>query len=264
MIKINEAKNISQQLQDYIRLRTQILGFKLLEEESELKSIGKIRRPSFRGSLCQFITIARTYGWSLGLTKQDLAFPTCAAIIGLCEMPQEYLEGKVMNEVWFESSEDASIHMQQMPRIQPGKYHATVISPLSKGLFEPDIVFIYGTPAQMVRLITGIQYYNYERLHFFYTGEESCADAIAHCYLMRKPSLTIPCFGERRFGGVMEDELVITIPWEQMGKILDGLEKTEKTGLRYPIPFYGSGVDPRSGVPEKYQNVIKKFCEDVK
>jgi uncharacterized protein (DUF169 family) len=261
MITIKEAKDVSKQLQDYLRLRTHILGFKLLEEESELRNIKKIRRPSFRGSLCQFITIARTYGWDLGLTRDDLAFPTCAAIIGFCEMPQEYLEGKVMNEVWFKTTEDASKHMRQMPRVQPGKYHAAVISPLSKGLIEPDIIFIYSTPAQMVRLLTGIQYYDYERLQFFYTGEESCADAIAQCYLTQKPSLTIPCFGERRFGGVMEDEVVITIPWGQIEKLLDGLEKTDKSGLRYPIPFYGCTYDPRFGVPGKYQNVINKFCE---
>ena len=59
----------------------------------------------------------------------------------------------------------------------------------------------------------------------------------------------------------MEDEVVITIPWGQIEKLLDGLEKTDKSGLRYPIPFYGCTYDPRFGVPGKYQNVINKFCE---
>ena len=46
----------------------------------------------------------------------------------------------------------------------------------------------------------------------------------------------IPCFAERRYGGVMEDELLMAIPPHFLPKIIQGLDALSRNGLRYPIP----------------------------
>ena len=79
-----------------------------------------------------------------------------------------------------------------------------MLAPLASGKFDPDVILIYGNPTQLMLLMNGLQFKDYERFQFFFIGEGACADGLAQCYTSGKPALAIPCFGERRFGGVDE------------------------------------------------------------
>src|SRR3712207_8885006 len=52
---------------------------------------------------------------------------------------------------------------------------------------------------------------------------------------LREPSVSIPCFAERRYGGVQDDELLMATPPEFVPKVIAGLEALSRNGLRYPI-----------------------------
>jgi uncharacterized protein (DUF169 family) len=96
-------------------------------------------------------------------------------------------------------------------------------------------------------LMNGLQFKDYERFQFFFTGEGSCADGVAQCYTSGKPALAIPCMGERAFGAVTEDELVMAIPPGMMAKAVEGLETLQSRGIGFPITYLGPLCDP-SGV----------------
>ena len=68
----------------------------------------------------------------------------------------------------------------------------------------------------------------------------------------REPSLSIPCFAERRYGGVLDDEMLMALPPALIAKALDGMAALSKNGLRYPFPQYGIGQDVRDGMAESY------------
>ena len=85
-------------------------------------------------------------------------------------------------------------------------------------------------------------------MQFFSVGESACADAIAQCYLTDKPALTIPCYGERRYGHAQDDEMVMAIPHHYLEKIVEGLDQLYKRGIRYPISQFGAQVDPTPGL----------------
>jgi len=51
-----------------------------------------------------------------------------------------------------------------------------------------------------------------------------------------EPSLSIPCHAERRYGRVMEDELLMAMPPRFLPGITDGLEQLFGNGLCCPIP----------------------------
>ena len=70
-----------------------------------------------------------------------------------------------------------------------------------------------------------------------------------------EPSLSIPCYAERRYGGVLEDELLMALPPRYLPKIIDGLAHLSANGLRYPIrrasrtmpgPAWPSAMRPRA------------------
>ena len=126
------------------------------------------------------------------------------------------------------------------------------MAPLVYNPFDPDIVLLYANPAQMMLLINALQFEEYEVMQFHCVGESSCSDAIARCYLDGKPSLTIPCYGERRYGHAQDDELVIALPAEVMDKLLRGLEALYKRGIRYPISYAGAETDVTRAFPAAY------------
>jgi len=252
-------KEIAQQFDYYLRPRTFPLALKLFGSAEEMEKIPKIKKPNWSATLCQLVTIARTFGWTVGATERDFVSPYCPSTLGFCAPPKSSTDGRQMHEIWFKTEEDARKHQKAMRRIPQGKFKALVMAPLFQERIEqPDMIIVYGTPAQMIRLIAGIQWENYERLHFYSVGESACTDFIGECYLSQKPSLTIPCFGERRFGHVQEEELVMAIPSHQIEKILKGLEGTQRSGIRYPIPFFGCQVDPKPGMPQKYLDLMKE------
>jgi uncharacterized protein (DUF169 family) len=96
----------------------------------------------------------------------------------------------------------------------------------------------------MMLLMNGLQFKDYERFQFFFVGEGSCADSLAQCYTTGKPALAIPCMGERAFGNVSEDELVMALPPKMLEKAVEGLQALKARGIGYPITYLGSLCDP--------------------
>ena len=95
---------------------------------------------------------------------KDLVGAQCGAVIGLHPQDDEWLSGKRMAGVWFETLEDARAHQHAMDVVPYGRYRAMAVSPLTSGrLNPPDICLIYGTPGQMIIFINGLQWTGYKK-----------------------------------------------------------------------------------------------------
>ncbi len=230
----------------YLRLRTFPLAFKLLVSADALDKVEGIRRLEYKPRMCQMITLARVHGWTLGATADELGSPVCASIIGLAEPPRELMEGETLLGIMYKTARDAQKHEKAVPRLPVGKYRAVAIAPLKGNKFEPDIVLIYGNPAQIFMLVAAVQWQDFEPLASDCVGESSCSDAIARCYLTAKPSIALPSYAERRYGQAQDDEMVIALPAANVGKVLEGLKGLHNGGIRYPIPSWGAQVQAPS------------------
>ena len=248
-----DLKDSVQSLNSLLKLRATPIGMKLFESVEEMEGIEKIRRPKGIYTTDQIVGQACRNGWTVGITSEDLVGPQCSTVIGLHPANEEWLSGKHMAGVWFENEESSSLHQNSMDIVPHGKYHAMAVSPLTSGrLNPPDICLIYATPAQMILLINGLQWSGYKKLDWGCVGESACADSWGRALSTGEPSLSIPCFAERRYGGVMEDELLMALPPEYLPKIIDGLEHLSRNGLRYPIAPYGINNDARAGMGVSY------------
>ncbi|MGB6067026.1 MAG: dephospho-CoA kinase [Desulfomonilaceae bacterium] len=234
-----------------MRLKSFPVAFKMLEKKETLDQIPFLRRTSGK-TLCQLITLVRNFDWTVGAELEDFLSPMCPSIIGLTDTPETYKDGTFRSIVWVKSKAEGKKYEASMPRIPLGKYEAVAMAPLVYNPFEPDIVLIYANPAQMMLLINSLQFEDYEVMQFFCVGESSCSDAIARCYLSGKPSLTIPCYGERRYGHAQDEDLVMAVPSEMMGKALMGMEALYRRGVRYPISYAGAEQDLSSAFPMSY------------
>ncbi len=151
---------------------------------------------------------------------------------------------------WFASPEEAMKQQNVSPRIPQGG--AIVLAPLSSGKFDPDVILIYANPAQIMMLLCGLQKMKFEYFKFGFIGEGACADSLAQCYTSGQPSVAIPCFGERRFGEVLDEELVVALPPGKLEIAIEGLQRLSAVGLRYPIPIHGAECDPGPALSKAY------------
>jgi uncharacterized protein (DUF169 family) len=241
-------------LEGLLRLRTIPFGMKLFETVEAMEAIPKIRRP--KGSvhtLDQVVAQAARLGWTVGITTQDLVGDQCRSVVGLGGQDDKWFSGQHMTGVWFATQADAAAHQKAMNVVPAGKYRALAVAPLASGRLDPpDIALFYATPGAMIYFINGLQWSGYKRFDWSVVGESACADSWGRALRTREPSLSIPCFAERRYGGVLDDEMLMALPPEQLEKAIAGMEALAKNGFRYPFPQYGIQQDVRAGMAVSY------------
>ena len=242
-----------------LRLKYFPIAFKMLENKEELQQIPFVRRPSHKMTLCQMLSLVRSFDWTVGADLDDLLFASCSSMLGLSELPPYHKDGTFRSIVWVQTKQDGRLYEEAIPKLPLNKYQAVAMAPLVYDPFEPDIVLIYANPAQMILLINALQFEDYQPMQFHCVGESSCSDAIARCYLDNKPSLSIPCYGERRYGHTQDDELVMALPASMMEKALNGLEVLYRKGVRYPISFAGVEGDITPTLPYSYVRLEEMF-----
>jgi uncharacterized protein (DUF169 family) len=241
------------ELNRLLRLKTTPIGMKLFERVEDMLAIPKLRRPVAIHTTDQIVAQAARLGFTLGITREDLVGAQCGAVIGLHPQDEDWLSGKAMAGVWFASAQDSAAHQRAMHVVPYGRYRAMVVSPLASGRLDPpDICLVYATPGQMILLINGLQWAGYAKFDWSVVGESSCADSWGRALATGQASLSIPCYAERRYGGVLDDELLMALPPADLPKAIAGMQALAKNGLRYPIPPYGIQADARAGLGASY------------
>ena len=251
---IHDWPELVGELERLLKLRSIPFGMKLFENRAEMEAIPRIRRPGRIHTLDQVVGQAARLGWTVGITAEDLVGAQCRAVVGLGGAKTDaWRSGAHMTGVWFSTQEDAAAHQAAMHCVPDGSYEALAVGPLASGrLGEPDIALFYATPGAMIYFINGLQWAGYKRFDWSVVGESACADSWGRALSRREPSLSIPCFAERRYGGVLDDEMLMATPPEHLQKAIDGMRALAGNGFRYPFPQYGVQQDVREGMAASY------------
>jgi uncharacterized protein (DUF169 family) len=248
-----DLPKIAATLERLLRLRAIPFGMKLFESVEAMEAIPKIRRPGSVHTMDQIVAQAARLGWTVGVTTQDLVGDQCRAVVGLGGQDDKWRSGQHMKGVWFATLEDAGRHQAAMNVVPLGTYAAVAVSPLASGRLDPpDIALFYATPGAMIYFVNGLQWSGYKRFDWSVVGESSCADSWGRALKTREPSLSIPCFAERRYGGVLDDEMLMALPPAMLVKAIAGMEALAKNGFRYPFAQYGIQQDVRAGMAVSY------------
>jgi uncharacterized protein (DUF169 family) len=99
----------------------------------------------------------------------------------------------------------------------------------------------------MIILINGLQWSGYRKLDWGCVGESSCADSWGRALSTGEPSLSIPCYAERRYGGVQDDELLMALQPSQLLDAIEGMEALSRNGLRIRSRPMASSPTPAPG-----------------
>lgn len=237
-----------------LKLRSFPIGMKLFARIDDMLAIERVRRPTAIHSFDQIVGQAARLGWTVGITGDDLVGAQCRSVIGLGNAKtDEWASGEQMDGVWYATREDSHKHQAAMHCVPDGRYEALCVSPLaSNRLTDPDIMLFYATPGAMIYFINGLQWEGYKRFDWSVVGESSCADSWGRALTTGEPSLSLPCFAERRYGGVLDEEMLMALKPADAVKAIAGMKALAKNGFRYPFAQYGLQQDVRAGMAASY------------
>jgi uncharacterized protein (DUF169 family) len=235
-----DYKSFSDEISRIVRPQSYPLGIKLFKGKDILPK--EAVRPSKYGvkiSLCQWTTMARRWGRILAAETADISCTPCLAALGMKKMGNitdlvEYF----LEMGYFGSKEAAEVAARELAPLSAGSISGIAFSPLHISPFEPDVIVIYGTPAQMARLAAGYVYHTGELIESQTTGFGiSCLSAVKP-FFTGKPAFVHPGRGERILAGTDEAEMFFTFPAKNCDRFLEGLRKTEANGTRYPVQSF--------------------------
>jgi uncharacterized protein (DUF169 family) len=235
-----DYKAFSEEIFKMIRPQSFPLGVKLFKNIDNFpKEAVRPLKYGIKISLCQWTTMARRWGRILGAVAEDVNCTPCLAALGLKRLEsRRHLSEYFLEMGYFDNIELAEKATKELNPIPSGEINGIIFFPLNVADVEPDIILIYGTPAQMSRLAAGYLYNSGELIESKTTGFGiSCLSAVKP-YFSKKPALVHPGRGERILAGTDECEMLFTFPSECSELLLDGLRKTQEKGTRYPVQSY--------------------------
>jgi uncharacterized protein (DUF169 family) len=230
-------------IREELRLKTFPLAVKFLKDKAGFPE--KTRQPSVvlgkRITICQGVTMARNYGWTVGLAKEDLICVPAMIAFGFsgASSPVDTL-GKLFCEVSFSKSEESGVkEAKTMMRLENEECQAIALAPLQKGLFDPDTIAIFGNPAQVMRLIQSFAFMESTRIAGNFGGKVECTEYLIAPFKTGLPRIAIPGMGDRIFSMTQDDEMVFSIPGRLLAGLVEGMKEAgKKIGARYPVTPY--------------------------
>ncbi|MBI2525736.1 MAG: DUF169 domain-containing protein [Candidatus Rokubacteria bacterium] len=256
-----DAKTADRELATYIRPQTFPVAIRMLGPGEPIPERAKRPARDFKklSMNCQVIDMARRYGWTIALTRDDSICSLGIIAAGFDKPLPIYNVGTLCEGMYTETKEAGQRSEAAVDKFAPGEYAALLVAPLDRAAFEPHLVCVYGNPAQVMRLTQAALWKRGGRLPSSFECRAVCADIIVTTMKTGEPQVILPCSGDRIFGQTQDHEMAFTIPWDRMEEIVEGLRGTHAGGIRYPITQF---MEYEAKLPGRYMEVNRLWEAD--
>jgi uncharacterized protein (DUF169 family) len=254
---MNQLQELDITIRDYIKPHTLPIAVKLLTKGEPVPP--KFKRPiEFQGyalGLCQGIGLARKYGWPVAFQIDDMACGPSLSHFGFVAVPKFQADGELVFPCYAKTKEFGETIEKEVGYLPDVEVETILLAPLSRAVFSPDVIVIYGNPAQMARLIHGALYSQGGAIKSTFTGRAPCVAEIVTPILTGEYNLVIPDGGERIFAMTGDDEMALAFPAGKIPLLVEGILATHNSGIsRYPFPSYGLRAQPK--FPEIFDPLV--------
>lgn len=248
-------------IRDNLRLKSFPVAARYLRDNEPFPE--KARRPSVamgkKITICQGVSMARIYGWTVGLAKEDVNCVPAALVFGLSEAPDPAATlSQLFCKATFAANEQlAAKEVATMSRFANGEITGILMAPAEKATFDAETAIIYGNPAQMMRLTQAWSFVTGERIEGDCGGKVECDEYLIAPHKKQSARLVVPGNGERIFAGTQDDEMTFAVPMRFLPEIARGLQAAGKAiGARYPSTPY---LNYQPEFPESYKVLGKEI-----
>lgn len=235
-----ELQQASQVIENYVRPQTFPVAVRLLESKETVPERAKRPKQDFGVAMpvCQGVALARRYGWSLAMGQSDMLCPLGSLTLGFVPTKQKLLDGEFNIPFWVKDQSVRSRMIQNLPRLPYGQFDRILMAPAHKADFEPQVVIVYGNPAQLSRFAQSAVYATGEAVNSASLGGFACGSEITQPISSDECRLVITGGGDRAMAQAHDDEAAFAIPASRLEEIATGLKATHKAGMRYPTTSF--------------------------
>jgi len=244
----NNYEILEETLKEAVGLEYEPVGIKFYEK-ALLNGIQKAEDHR----MCQLVMRARK-GETLVLTKEGISCPAAAAAIGFKPLPKNLQDGSMLQGYGIFRDKEAAVKvMEDMPRLEQGKYEAVVAKPLKDWEEKPDLIVIEDEVEKLMWI--ALAYLNEEggRLNMSTSILQAvCVDSIVLPFKSQKINMSFGCYGCRDATDAKPNEAILGIPFSKLGMTIEN------------IKYLKSKAIDRSRAKQVYQAFSKRDEETVK
>ena len=235
-----ELQKVDQALNSYIRPQTFPVAVRMVGSASEIPEKARMPKQHMGVTMpvCQGIALARRYGWLMAMGEEDMLCPLGALTLGLVPAKEKFLDGSFNVPFWVKSQDVRAKFSQNLPRLEQGKYSHIVMVPLHRADFEPQVIIVYGNPAQMSRLIQSAAYATGTPVVSSSSGGFACGAETTVPILTDQCQAVVTGGGDRAVAQAHDHEMAFAVPASKVEALVEGLEYTHKAGMRYPTTSF--------------------------
>ncbi|WNF38725.1 DUF169 domain-containing protein [Bacillaceae bacterium IKA-2] len=256
----DKLTELDRAISQYVRTDTFPLAITIVKDETKIPKKAKrpLRDLGVRFSICQGISVARRYGWTLAMGAEDQSCPIARIAFGFEEEVSFYKEGNLPEGMYTKTCELGAKTESVVPKFSKEEAGTILMSSLSRTSFKPDIILVYGNSAQVMRMVAAALYNGGAEITSTFSARADCADIVIKTLQTKKPQVILPCYGDRVFGQTQDHEMAFTLPYESIDDFMEGLKGTHKGGVRYPIPVFSRY---EAQFPPTYEALSRMFSE---
>lgn len=200
--------------------------------------------------MCQLVMRARK-GEKLILTKEGISCPAAAAAIGFKPLPKNLQDGTMLQGYGIFRDKNSAVNvMNDMPRIEQGKYEAVVAMPLKDWKENPDVIVIEDEVEKLMWI--ALAYLNEDggRLDMSTSILQAvCVDSVVLPFKSQKINMSFGCYGCRDATDAKPNEAILGIPFSKLEMIGDNLKYLKSKAIE------------RSRAKQVYQAFSKRIEE---
>ncbi|WMW22480.1 DUF169 domain-containing protein [Methanolobus mangrovi] len=220
---MNNAE-ISEKLVKMLELRYEPVAVKIIRKGEKIPD--GFKEPETNIRHCQSIMRARK-GESFVIPASKHACVVGASSLGLVPIPPKVKEGEFHANIgMFDCSDAAANMINQRSEFEEGSTIATVVGPLKDFDIEPDVVILVDVPETLYWLVPAATFFEGGRQAFSTAAfQATCVDSTIIPIVSGNVNMSLGCFGCRRSTDIRNDEMIAGIPYENLEKMIEALEK---------------------------------------
>jgi len=211
-------------LREILGLRKSPVAIRLVRIAEEVPA--EVMQLEFPVRHCVSINMA-AHGAVFYLPAGKHACSAAKAALGIEPLPEKVRSGKVPYMHGLAASQEAAARtMAEIPKLPPGSTAGTILAPLEKAPFDPDVIVLTVTPKQAMWVANAFLFKDGgPRLTASFAGmQASCGDVTALPFVSGKVNFSLGCYGCRSAGKLGEDEMYVGVPIGRLAELVSGLK----------------------------------------
>lgn len=183
---------------------------------------------------CQLVMRARK-GESHFFTSEDITCPAAAAALGFKPLPPKLKDGSMLCGYGIFKDADSAVKvMEEMPRIEQGKYKAVMAKPLKDFEETPDVVVFEDSAENLMWIALAYLNDNGGRLEFSTSILQAvCVDSVVLPHLKQDINMSLGCYGCRDATDAAPHEALLGFPGSKLNMVAENLKHLDKQAIHH-------------------------------